>query len=95
MKESIRLFVQNMSMENRVEIHVWTFTESTKGCFISKSPVVSLEALAKYVQDIKLCRPPDDPTVDADGGDGPENILAATATLEESFADGTQILCFI
>ena len=94
-KATIGLFFQNMETEGSAGIHVWTFTEDQESCFISKSPVASSETLVKYVQNIQLCHPPDNPAVYANGEDGPENVLAATAALKESFTEGTQILCFI
>ncbi|CAJ0947708.1 unnamed protein product, partial [Mesorhabditis belari] len=95
MKETVSLFVQNINPESNVKIHVWTFTESSQGCYVSKSPDVSLKELVQYVKKIQLCRPPDQPHINASGDDGPENVLAAVGALKESFDEMTNILCFV
>jgi hypothetical protein len=78
-----------------VDIHIWTFTENP-GCHVSKSPVgLKSEGLVKYTKDITLCHPPDNPTINASGGDGPENVTAGIASLVDSFDINDNLLCFI
>lgn len=43
------------------------------GCHVSLKEFTSAEEACRYVQAIELCRPPDQPFLQADGGDGPEN----------------------
>lgn len=78
-----------------IDIHIWTFTENP-GCFVSKSaPGLSNQALVNYAKSIVLCRPPDFPSVSAGGGDGPENVTAAMASLLLSFESNQNLLVFI
>src|SRR5690606_28353026 len=54
------------------------------------------DELVRYVNGIKLCSPPDHPRIkNANGADGPENVLAATSALLDSFTEKDNILCFI
>lgn len=80
-----------------VKIHIWTYTENSKSCYVSKSPNnLSSEALVDYVNQLKICCPPDFPhETNATGGDGPENVTAAVVSLLESFDPTDNILSFI
>lgn len=81
---------------NGIDIHVWTFTESGNCCYVDASPLeLNGSRLVNYVKDIKLGVPPSMPNVLADGGDGPENCVAAVAHLTERFSSNHNILCFI
>lgn len=80
-----------------VDVHIWTYTESSNACYVSKSPInLKSEGLVNYARSIKLSCPPDFPEVTgASGGDGPENVVAGVASLLDSFDSSDNLLCFI
>lgn len=79
-KETVEAFVKLLSDEH-YEIAISTYTESKRGCYVSLRTFHSIEDAVTHVRDIKLCRPPDDPEIEASGGDGPENLKAALHAL--------------
>ncbi|KAJ3097644.1 hypothetical protein HDU97_004704 [Phlyctochytrium planicorne] len=82
---------------SRIRIHIWTFTEEGRNCYVTSSPpVMTPEQLVNYARSIQLCCPPGIPGVSASGGDGPENVVAGIALLKEKFAESREnVLCFI
>ena len=79
-----------------VNIHIWTYTETSTTCYVCKSkPGLSEVELVDYVFQIKLCCPPEFPNANASGGDGPENVVAAVTSLLHSFDPRYNIVCFI
>lgn len=78
-----------------IDVHIWTYTESP-GCHVSPSPKgLKANGLVEYTKNIQLCRPPDNPSVSAGGGDGPENVVAGIAALLEHFDGKDNVLCFV
>ena len=79
-----------------LQLHVLTFTESSKGCYTSHFTATDPHQLVKYIERLTLCRPPEAPNVsDASGGDGPENTMAGLVTLVERVGTDRDTLCFI
>src|SRR5690606_35732744 len=97
MKGMIAEFTSTSGDSETLRIHVWPFTESSNECYVSKSPAnCTRDKLVRYVNGIRLCTPPDHPRIkNANGADGPENVLAATSALLDSFTEKDNILCFI
>eukprot|EP00798_Chlamydomonas_sp_ICE-L_P007957 gene7957-1173_t len=54
-----------------------TFTEDSQGCYVSLNEFTSLQDTLAFVGNIRVCRPPDHPSVHAGGGDSDENQKAA------------------
>ncbi|KAE9036904.1 hypothetical protein PR003_g8347 [Phytophthora rubi] len=81
-KRTVRHLVDSVFEEDyAVMITIVTFTESSQGCFVtSKSFTDGVEA-SNFVMSVKLCTPPGQPSVVANGGDGDENQKAALAEL--------------
>ncbi|KAJ3111874.1 hypothetical protein HDU96_005270 [Phlyctochytrium bullatum] len=78
-----------------IRLHIWTFTEDAKHCYVTSSPDLSARALVSYAEKLNLCRPPD-MSVSASGGDGPENVVAGVSLLKERFPKNKEnVLCFI
>jgi hypothetical protein len=95
--EGVKEMVAEFCKNDRpfIDVHIWTFTENP-GCHVSKSPQgLKAEQLVAYTKDIKLCRPPDMPSVNAGGGDGPENVTAGVASLLDTFESSQNLLVFI
>ena len=79
-----------------VNVHIITYTEDRKHCYVTHSPAgLYSTQLVQYVNSIKLCTPPGSFGVRADGGDGPENVIAATTSLLQSFKSSDNLLAFI
>jgi hypothetical protein len=72
MKGMVHLLTDNHAA-GQLSFAVITFTESESGCYTSLFESTSAEAAQDYMNGIKLCRPPEEPGVTADGDDGPEN----------------------
>ncbi|KXS11954.1 hypothetical protein M427DRAFT_417465 [Gonapodya prolifera JEL478] len=79
-----------------LQLHIHTFTESDRGCYVTQSPVgLTQPQVANYVQTkLKLSNPPD-LHVSAHGGDGPENHTAAIADLTTKFGKDANVVCFM
>lgn len=63
-----------------------TFTEHSggapgSGCFTSLQEFDAAKSASDYISNLQLCRPPEAPDVEANGGDGPENHKAALLRL--------------
>ncbi|KAJ3019844.1 UNVERIFIED_CONTAM: hypothetical protein HDU68_010479 [Siphonaria sp. JEL0065] len=79
-----------------VRIHIYTFTENSKGCYVSTSPSnLSNAELARYVDRINLNESVDFPGISACGDDGPENVVAGVAQLTLDFNNSDNVLAFI
>eukprot|EP00798_Chlamydomonas_sp_ICE-L_P007958 gene7958-1174_t len=68
-------FLETMSVP--LLFAIVTFTEDSQGCYVSLNEFTSLQDTLAFVGNIKLCRPPDHPSVHASGEDGDENQKAA------------------
>ncbi|OMJ78537.1 hypothetical protein SteCoe_21643 [Stentor coeruleus] len=97
--EGVKLMISEFCKVDRpsVDVHIWTYTETSNACYVSKSPInLKSEGLVNYAKSIKLACPPDFPEVTgASGGDGPENVVAGVASLLDSFNSSDNLLCFI
>jgi hypothetical protein len=79
-----------------VNVHIITYTEDSKHCYVTRSPPGLHSAqLVQYVNSIKLSTPPGSVGVSASGGDGPENVVAATTSLLQTFKASDNLLAFI
>lgn len=64
---------------DQLSFAVITFTESdNNGCHTSLFESTSVEAAMDYMNTIQLGRPPEQPHLSANGGDGPENHKVIT-----------------
>ncbi|RPA80462.1 hypothetical protein BJ508DRAFT_415441 [Ascobolus immersus RN42] len=97
MKRMIKEFLASAGDEPTLHMHVWTFTESSKKCYVCKSPANSTNSdLIKYVTKIQLSTPPSAPhDTGAYGGDYEENSVAAVSALLDSFDQNDNIMAFI
>jgi hypothetical protein len=66
MKGMVHLLTDNHAA-GQLSFAVITFTESESGCYTSLFESTSAEAAQDYMNGIKLCRPPEEPGVTADG----------------------------
>ncbi|KAG6574648.1 Voltage-dependent P/Q-type calcium channel subunit alpha-1A [Phytophthora cinnamomi] len=81
-KKTVRHLVDSVFEEEyAVMITIITFTESSQGCFVTSNSFTEGEEATNFVKSIKLCVPPGQPGVCANGGDGDENQKAALAEL--------------
>lgn len=81
-KQTVRHLVDSVFEEDyAVMITIVTFTESSQGCFVTTDSFTDGEEARNFVMSIKLCTPPGQPSVNANGGDGDENQKAALAEL--------------
>ncbi|KAJ3213917.1 hypothetical protein HDU67_002323 [Dinochytrium kinnereticum] len=78
-----------------VKLYVGTFTEDAD-CYVTfSSPSLKSSELVSYVENIRICRPPGMPTVNASGADGPENVVAGVVELMHRFEPHDNVLCFV
>ncbi|GMF16343.1 unnamed protein product [Phytophthora lilii] len=81
-KETVRHLVGSVFEEEyAVMITIITFTESSQGCFVTNHSFTEGEEATNFIKSVKLCVPPGNPSVCANGGDGDENQKAAFAEL--------------
>lgn len=93
----IKSFLSSAGGDELIRMHVWTFTESSKECYVCKSPAAATNReLIDYVDKIKLSTPPSQPTVtDAYGGDAEENSVASISALLDTFKPTDNIMAFL
>ena len=94
-KKMIEKYCKNHFNPKCAKIHIMTYTENSKGCYVSYFTSNEKEELINYVNKISLSRPPDNPTIIAGGEDGPENLLAALAKIHTYIDPINPILAFI
>ncbi|ETI47300.1 hypothetical protein F443_08454 [Phytophthora nicotianae P1569] len=81
-KETVRHLVASVFEEEyAVMITIITFTESSKGCYVTNHSFTEGDEAIEFIKSVQLCAPPGIPIVDANGGDGDENQKAALAEL--------------
>lgn len=96
--DGVKLMVSQFCSIERpgVNVHIITFTENSKNCYVTHSSTgLNSAKLVEYVNSIKLSTPPGTSGIVAPGGDGPENVVAATTMLLKQFEPSDNILAFI
>ncbi|KAI9338842.1 hypothetical protein BDR26DRAFT_862863 [Obelidium mucronatum] len=79
-----------------VQISIFTYTESSSGCYVSKSkPGLSNAELLAYVKSIEINNPVEFPGLKTGGNDNPENVCAAVAQLTMVFDSFDNVLAFV
>lgn len=56
-----------------------TYTENSKGSYVSYDKFYEVDKAVDFIKKITLCRPPNNPSVSASGEDGDENLKHAMA----------------
>ncbi|OWZ14526.1 hypothetical protein PHMEG_00011986 [Phytophthora megakarya] len=81
-KETVHHLVASVFEEEyTVMITIITFTEGSQGCYVTNHSFTEGEEAIDFIKSVKLCVPPGNPSVSANGGDGDENQKAAFAEL--------------
>ncbi|KAJ3146848.1 hypothetical protein HDU86_008344 [Geranomyces michiganensis] len=94
MKSMIANFISDAEHDSTLKLHVWTFTEDRGGCYITKSsPDFTPVALRRWVDNTELGYTGEGHC--ANGGDGPENSVAAVSALMDSFTVNDSVVCFL
>ena len=96
--DGVKKMVSNFCKIDRqgCDVHVWTFTENAKNCFVTHSPNgLKSNDLVQYVNNIKLGCPPGMENVSYLGGDSPENVLSAVYSLSKQFTQKDNVLSFV
>ncbi|KAJ3129886.1 hypothetical protein HK098_007640 [Nowakowskiella sp. JEL0407] len=93
--QAMKQMIKKFSETDRpgISIRIFTFGESTQGCYVEKSPKdANSSQLIQWVDNIKLgiCD-----GGNAGGGDGPENQAAALYSLLDEYTTDQNILCFL
>ena len=79
-KESSIKAAQMISSEGyNVGFCMTTYTEDTKGSYVSYDKFSNVDTAVEFIKKITLCRPPNNPSVSASGDDGDENLKHAMA----------------
>merc|ERR1719160_2275609 len=85
-----------------IRISIMTYTEDSKRGYTSHFTSEDAGALADYAAGLKLCQPPEAPSVSANGGDGEENVLQGLAEMYQAAGAGEvrigldeEVLCFL
>lgn len=81
-KQTVSKLVESVFKEDyAVMVTIITYTEDTKGCYVTNDSFTEGEEAMRFVSSIQLCKPPGSTGINANGGDGDENAKAALADL--------------
>ena len=78
-----------------VGFSVITYTESGQGAWASYNSFEEADPAVAFINNITLCRPPEDPKINASGGDGDENLKQALAKFHKNHDFDIPTVCFM